>query len=156
MAKLRKDVVAVVHQIRVGTLHEHNTRLFVGDVPSEVGEHEIKDALEAAGHRFGEFKVAWANHYLVRLPEADPQVRGAWRRTEAAAADGDEGDVLYVPWSDLSEETDETEVLFLRVPAQLKSALTRKAKTENLSINQYCARVLASAAQTAPEGLQPA
>jgi hypothetical protein len=62
----------------------------------------------------------------------------------------------YVPWSDLSEETDETEVLFLRVPAQLKSTLTQKAKTENLSINQYCARVLASAAQTAPEDLQPA
>jgi len=66
---------------------------------------------------------------------------------ERAAEDGDEDEGAYISWSELSEETDETEVLFLRVPSKLKEALAQKATAEKVSVNEYCARVLASAAQ---------
>jgi hypothetical protein len=145
MPKLRKDVVAVVYLIHIP--NEHNVKLFVGDVPTDVSEAEIKNALEAGGYRFSEFGMPWVNHYLVRLHEADPQVRGAWRRLEDAEADDDEGEGFYISWSGLSEETDETEVLFLRVPSKLKSALLQKAGAGKISLNEYCARALASAAQ---------
>lgn len=156
MAKLRKDVIAVVHHIRVSTPQEHIAKLFIGDVPADVGEREVAEKLEAAGYRFEEFGVKWASHYFVRLPQADPQVRGAWRSAEGAEERGDEAEVEYVTWSELNEEEDGTEVLFLRVPARLKEALCRRADADQVSLNEYCARALAGAAQAAPVSLQPA
>ena len=147
MPKLRKDVVAVVHHIHVRTPHQHIAELFVMDLPSEATTNEVKQKLEASGRRFGEFGIAWANYYLVRLHEAEPEIRGAWRRNEFEAEEGNQPEIECVTWSELSEETDETEVLFLRVPSRLKEALAQKATAEKVSVNEYCARVLASAAQ---------
>ena len=118
-------------------------KLFIGDVPSTLGEREIRDALEAGGYQFGQFGIPWPNHAVVPLSEADPQVRGSWRRTEDAAADGNEGEIDYVSWSELDEQSDDAEVLFLRVPSKLKEALTHKAAAEKVSVNEFCARVLA-------------
>lgn len=58
--------------------------------------------------------------------------------------DDEEPKVEYVAWLELNKEREKTEVLFLRVPSRLKIALAKKADTDGISLNEYCARVLAS------------
>jgi hypothetical protein len=146
--QLRKDVVAIVRQFHVGYPgEEHMAKLFIGHVPENIGEHEIKETLDAAGYRFEEFGVKWANHCIVRLPAADPSVKNAWRNLQRFAEVGHNESDEYVLWGALTKRTDESEVLFLRVPSRLKDALAQKAEAEKVSLNEYCARALASAAQ---------
>jgi len=146
MPSYPKDVFVVVHRIRLRGSYQHEGKLFVYDVPEDVSASKVKEKLEAAGHRFAEFGVEWANHYILPLREADPEVRRAWRHAEI---DAEEGPFEFdsITWPELSKEAGSTEVLYLRVPSKLKEALTEKAYAEKLSVNEYCARVLASAAQ---------
>ena len=71
---------AVVHLIHVQTPHQHIPKLVVEDVPTDKGEAFVKDWLEAAGYKFGEFGIPWANHYVARLRDCLPSVQGAYRR----------------------------------------------------------------------------
>lgn len=147
MPSYPKDVFVVAHRTRLRGAHQHEAKLFVYGVPEDVGVGKIKESLEAAGYRFKEFGVEWANHSVVPLRDAEPEVRRAWRHAEGDAENGEQFEFESLEWSELSEEAAGTEVLYLRVPSELKRALTRKAEAEKLSVNEYCARVLASAAQ---------
>ncbi len=137
MATIRKDVVALVHHRQARLPQECVTKMFIFGVPKEVSLYQVKERLDAAGRRFGDFGVRWANHSLERLNETSPGVQ----------ADLQQGNVESLFWSDLVKESDPPEPMLLRIPASLKSALKAKAEAASLSLNEYCARELARAAQ---------
>jgi len=73
---------AVVYLIHVRTPHQHIPKLVVEDVPDELTADEVKDWLEEMGYTFGACGVPWANHYVARLRDCPPSVRGAYRAGE--------------------------------------------------------------------------
>jgi len=73
---------AVVHVIHTRVPRQHIPKLVVEDVPDELSEAEVKEWLEEMGYDFGEFGIPWANHYVARLRDCPPSVRGAYRARE--------------------------------------------------------------------------
>jgi len=73
---------AVVHLIHVNTPHRHIPKLVVEGVPRTYSSRDVKAWLEEAGYGFGEFGIPWANHYIERLKDCPPEVRGAYRQGE--------------------------------------------------------------------------
>jgi hypothetical protein len=147
MPSYPKSVFVVVRRIRLQGSHHSEAALFVYDVPENVDGSVVKEKLEAAGHHFKEFGVEWANHRIVALRDADSEVRRAWRRAESDAEEGEPFEFESITWPELVKEAGSTEVLFLRVPSELKEALAQKASAEKVSVNEYCARALAAAAR---------
>jgi hypothetical protein len=86
---------AVVHLIHVRTPHQHIPRLFITEVPEHVSAGTLKDLLECAGYYFGEFGIAWANHYLSRHDKWDTQVIGTYNRVRRNPADYDVPIISY-------------------------------------------------------------
>lgn len=84
---------AVIFLIQVTTPQQHIAKLFVRNVPAGT---DLRDALDEAGYRFGEFGIAWANHYIALLSTCASSVKGAYRR----------GDVDVVEFADLVKPED--------------------------------------------------
>jgi hypothetical protein len=78
--KQRNFKWAVVHHIHVRTPHLHIPRMFIENVPENVGAGALQELLERAGFYFGEFGIPWANHYLVRHDKWNNQVIGTYNR----------------------------------------------------------------------------
>ena len=87
---------AVVHLIHVRVPHEHIAKLFITEVPIEVGAGEIKSMLTRAGYWFGEFGIRWANHYLAPQEKWEDEVVGAYNV----------GDVEKIKWEKLVQKAE--------------------------------------------------
>lgn len=126
---------AVVKLIHVRFPHEHHAQLFVVDVPEDVTPEQIRSALTRAGHRFGEFGVPWANHYIAAEPDWEDEVVGAFRG----------GTVPRVAWEDLVPAEESKVSLKVRVPVELYERVSAAARGRGQTINAFVVSVLDAA-----------
>lgn len=115
---------AVVHFIHVQNPPRHIPRLFIEDVPEDVGEGELRSLLTRAGYQFGEFGIPWANHYLAPEHEWKGEVAGAYKR----------GDVETITYDDIAPK-EEIKRVTIRIPAELHEKLKNYSVKQNLSLN---------------------
>jgi len=113
------NVWAVVHAIHQGAPPRHVARLFITDVPGDVTARDLTRALTRAGRQFGEFGIAWANHYVAPRAAWRDEVELAWRR----------GDVACVAYAELAARDDDARIaVTLRLPRDLYARLRRVAQ----------------------------
>ena len=76
----KRKVWVVVFLVHVHIPYQHILNGVVRNVPNDATERDVEAAVEAAGYTPGEFGIPWANHYVEPLKDAEPQVKGAYRR----------------------------------------------------------------------------
>ena len=84
----------VVFLIHVRTPHEHIPKLVIKHVPVDLSKYDVMDFCESMGYGFGEFGIAWANHYVCPLKDAPSSVKGAYRK----------GEIETIEWKDLNDD----------------------------------------------------
>ena len=74
----------VFHLIHTKTPFRYIPKLFILNVPQNTTEKDLKNQLEKAGFKFGEFGIPWANHYvIIGLENAPMEVKKGWHYNEA-------------------------------------------------------------------------
>jgi len=120
------NVWAVVHVIHQHAPPRHVARLFITDVPGDVTPRDLTRALTRAGRQFGEFGIAWANHYVASRAAWRDEVEGAWNR----------GDVACVAYADLEPRDDAGRIaVTLRLPRDLHARLQRVAQQRGVPVH---------------------
>ena len=90
-------LAVVQHNIIVSTPYRSIAKLFIQDVPSNIGKNELKSILNEE-YSFSEFGIPWANHSMeIGFNNFDIEVKRAYKK----------GMVKTVKFSDLTKEYDD-------------------------------------------------